>query len=325
MADHTEKPNLPWMMRFKLFIGSFLYQLCLRSDGTINRRLLSFFDPKMPAASAVVGGISVSSSDISVDPSRDLWFRLFFPSTAAAKLPLIVYFHGGGFSCFSADSKVCDDFCRTLAGELPAVVASVNYRLAPEHKCPSQYDDGFDAVKFISEKGYHILPPSTDLERCFLAGDSAGGNIAHHVAVRAGRDGIKLAGVVAVQPFFGGEERTESEVRLAKAHVLTAEGADALWRGFLPAGADRNHPAARVFGGGDDELMKSVEFPRTLVVVGGLDPLQDWQRKYVKWLEKCGKQVELIEYAHAFHSFYSFQELHDFGLLLQDVRGFIAK
>lgn len=327
MADHDAKPSLPLMMRLKFFIGSFMFNRCLRSDGTINRRLLNLFDPKIPAA----GGTPVSSSDISVDPSRELWFRLFVPSsTTADKLPLIIYFHGGGFSCFSPHSKVCDDFCRALATRIPAVVASVNYRLAPEHKCPRQYDDGFDALKFINDTAYDNLPSNTDLERCFLAGDSAGGNIAHHVAVRAGRDRdaldkMRLVGIVAVQPFFGGEERTESEVRLAKGPVLTADGADALWRMFLPTGANRDHAAVNVFGGGDGDDIESVEFPRALVVVGGLDPLQDWQRRYARGLSKRGKQVELVEYGNAFHSFYAFQELPEFEFLVRDVRAFINK
>ncbi|KAI3454324.1 hypothetical protein Pfo_010987 [Paulownia fortunei] len=334
MADCKPNPDLPLLMKLKLSFGSFLFQFCQRPDGTINRRLLNLLDPKTSADSTViVGEIPVSSSDISIDPSRDLWLRLFVPTTTK-KLPLIVYFHGGGFSCFSPHSKTCDDFCRTLAGEMPAIVASINYRLAPEHKYPCQYEDGFDALKFINTKNYAILPANTDLSKCFLAGDSAGGNIAHHVALRASQkcqvfDKLVLAGLVAVQPFFGGEERTESELRLTKAPVINADAADTLWSMFLPAGADRNHPAVNVFGGRDDtrivECMKSIEFPSTLVIVGGYDPLQDWQKRYGEGLEKCGKEVELVEYPNAFHSFYAFKELPEFGLFIEDVRKFINK
>lgn len=93
-----------------------------------------------------------------------------------------------------------------------------------------------------------------------------------------------------MQPFFGGEERTESEVRLTAAPMINVKRTDSMWREFLPEGADRNHPAANVFGGGD----AAVDFPSTLVIVGGNDPLQDWQRRYVEWLSRCGKKVELI-------------------------------
>ncbi|CAN1336082.1 Probable carboxylesterase 18 [Linum perenne] len=85
-----------------------------------------------------------------------------------------------------ADSKFYDLFCRSMARETPAVVVSVNYRLAPEHRCPRQYEDGFDALKFVDEE-YNV---DVDFGRCFLAGDSAGGNLAHHVAVRAASSGL---------------------------------------------------------------------------------------------------------------------------------------
>lgn len=70
---------------------------------------------------------------------------------------------------------------------MPAIVVSVNYRLAPEHKYPAQYDDCFDVVKFLDEDSDRrkFLPENADLSSCFLAGDSAGANIAHHVAKRA--------------------------------------------------------------------------------------------------------------------------------------------
>lgn len=122
-------------------------------------------------------------------------------------------------------------------------------------------------MRFINDRTYDILPANTDVERCFLAGDSAGGNIAHHVAVEAGQgrralDKIKLAGFVAVQPFFGGEERTEAELRLAKGPVLTAEITDAMWRMFLPVGADRNHPVVNVF-----HYKKNAEYRRNFLSV----------------------------------------------------------
>ncbi|GFP88508.1 probable carboxylesterase 18, partial [Phtheirospermum japonicum] len=209
----------------------------------------------------------------------------------------------------------------------PAVVASVNYRLSPEHKYPSQYDDGLDALRFIDAQNYDVLPAAADLSRCFVMGDSSGGNIAHHVTVRALRAGsrfekLRIAGVIGVQPFFGGEERTESELRLARAAVIDVEKTDAMWRSFLPEGADRNHPAAYVFGG---PVLKDVEFPRTLVIVGGYDPLQDWHRKYIEWLKGCGTRVEVTEYPNAFHAFYCFSELPEFALLLDDVASFIRK
>ncbi|XP_051136725.1 probable carboxylesterase 18 [Andrographis paniculata] len=330
MGGGQRPDNLPLILRLKLSVGSFLLRLLVRPDGTVRRRLLTFIDTKIPPNStAVDNGVNVSAADISVDPSRNLWFRLFAVPAARATepLPLIIYFHGGGFAIMSPDSRACDGLCRTLAAELPAVVASVNYRLTPDHKYPCQYDDGFDALQFIAERASEILPANTDTSRCFLAGDSAGGNIAHHVALRASENPGKLAvaGIVAVQPFFGGEERTESELRLSKALLLTAEGTDLMWRMFLPAGADRDHPAANVLGGREaaEQMAALGRFPRSMVVVGGYDPLQDRQRKYAERLKECGKEVELVEFPDAFHGFYSFPELPEFPRLVQHFRDFL--
>ncbi|KAK6148211.1 hypothetical protein DH2020_019123 [Rehmannia glutinosa] len=338
MADNkntkSQPAGLPFITRLKLLIVASSRNLYIRPDGTINRRIFSLIDIKASApATKLINGTAISTSDVPVDPTRDLWFRLFTPSTTNTNnsnsnksLPLIVYFHGGGFMSYGADSKSFDDLCSNLAAKVPAVIASINYRLAPEHKYPSQYDDAFDALKFIDTQNYAVLPACTDFNKCFIAGDSAGGNIAHHVTVRALQnacefDKIKITCIIALQPFFGGEELTESEIRLTKAPMIDVKRTDLMWRNFLPEGANRNHPAAHVLG----TELKNLDFPETFVIVGGNDPLQDWQRRYVEGLKNCGKQVEYIEYPNAFHGFYGFPELPENALLFEDVASFIRK
>lgn len=103
-------------------------------------------------------------------------------------IPVIVYFHGGGFSFFSASSPPYDALCRRISREICAVVVSVNYRLAPEHKYPAAYDDGINVLRFLDSDRIGSIETVTDLQldfgNCFVAGDSAGGNIVHHVARR---------------------------------------------------------------------------------------------------------------------------------------------
>ncbi|PIN19427.1 Arylacetamide deacetylase [Handroanthus impetiginosus] len=332
------QPELPIKTRFKLHILALARNFYIRRDGTINRRILSFIDVKASArATRFINTTRVSTSDISVDLSRTLWFRLFVPKNGIDSdklLPLIVYFHGGGFTNYGPDSKSFDNLCSHLAAKVPAVVVSVNYRLAPEHKYPSQYDDGFDALKFIDAQKDGVLPANTNFKNCFVGGDSAGGNIAHHVTVRALENSnqfekIRITGILLLQPFFGGEERTESELRLINAPMIDVKRTDLMWRNFLPTDADRNHPAANVFGGGVNSeaaaALKNLDFPSTLVIMGGNDPLHDWQRRYVGGLKNCEKQVELIEYPNAFHGFYAFPEVPEFGLLIDNVKNFIQK
>ncbi|XP_062020593.1 probable carboxylesterase 18 [Rosa rugosa] len=318
---------LPWRTRISLSLLSKLTDAARRQNGTINRRLMSLLDLRSSATpSAPYKG--VTTSDVTVDQTRNLWFRLFVPSTTSsppASLPVVVFFHGGGFSFLSPDSYAYDAVCRKFARQIPAVVVSVNYRLSPEHGYPCQYDDGLDVLKFLDQNP-DSLPDLADRSRCFLAGDSAGANIAHHVAVRACLEPfrfVKPVGLISIQPFFGGEERTESEIRLEGAPLVSVTRTDWLWKAFLPAGSSRDHEAANV-GGPNAVDITGLEYPATIVFVGGLDPLQDWQRRYCEWLRKSGKEAKLIEYPSMVHAFYVFPELPESNQLFSQVKDFVA-
>lgn len=129
---------------------------------------------------------------------------------------------------------------------------------------------------------------------------------------------------MAIQPFYGGEERTESELRIVGASMLNLERTDWMWKAFLPVGSDRDHEAANVSGPRSADISR-LDFPGTLVVVGGFDPLHDWQRRYCDWLKRNGKWVKLVEYPNAFHGFYGFPRLAESSLLIHEIRDFIEK
>ncbi|KAL0540559.1 hypothetical protein IC582_020567 [Cucumis melo] len=326
--------KLPLKFRILLHFHSFASSISRRSNVTVNRFFMSFFDPKFSPSSKPRNG--VSTYDVVFDPSHNLWFRLFLPSSSSADknvtdLPVVVYYHGGGFVFFSANSMAYDDFCRRLARELRVAVVSVNYRLSPEHRCPIPYEDGFDALKFLDGMDLDDggFPVKFDVSRCFLAGDSAGGNLTHHVAVRAGGYNfkkLKIKGIIAIQPFFGGEERVESEIKFSKSPMLNLKQSDWYWKAFLPKGCDRNHPAAHVFGPGAGDDISKVKFPATLLILGGKDQLVDWGKRYYEWLkDECGKEVDLVEYPNAIHGFYIVPELKDSSLLIKDMNDFIHK
>ncbi|CAH9142995.1 unnamed protein product [Cuscuta epithymum] len=330
------KPSIPWWIRLYLSAYSAITDASRRRNGTVNRRLLSMFIVKSPPTRNPVNG--VKSSDVTVDPSRDLWFRLFVPTSTDAQdsdsLPVIVFFHGGGFAFLSADTKEYDAVCRRIARKVMAVVVSVNYRLAPEHRYPAQFDDGFDVLKFLDdEQSKGILPGNADISRCFLAGDSAGANLAHNVARRASEASfreLKVIGVVAIQPFFGGVKRTAAERRLVKVDpVVSVELTDWAWKAFLPATGegmvvDRDHEVANVSGPRAVDISK-LDFPATMVVVSGFDPLQDWQRRYYEWLKRSGKETYLLEYPNMIHAFYLFPQLPESLHVIQQVKDFIHK
>lgn len=166
------------------------------------------------------------------------------------------------------------------------------------------------------------------MSRCFLAGDSAGGNIAHHVAKIASEKTtmlrkVRVVGLIAIQPFFGGEERTEAEIRLVNLPLVSVSRSDWAWKAFLPSGSNRDHEAANVSGPNSVDISGLENFPKTLVVVGGFDPLKDWQRRYYNWLKKSGKEAYLKEYPDSIHAFYIFPELPECSSLFAQVVEFI--
>lgn len=325
----NSRPTLPWKTRIQVALLSAVTDASIRRDGTVNRRLINFFDAHAKPDPNPIRG--VRTADFSLNNS--LWVRVFSPAAGdrSAALPVVVFFHGGGFVFLSAASKAYDAVCRRFARNLPAVVVSVNYRLAPEHRFPTAYEDGTDVLRWLDrDPTCSGFAPDADPARVFLAGDSAGGNIAHHVAVRFSQissetRSVRLIGLVSIQPFFGGKERTDSEVRLEGAPIVSSWRTDLMWKAFLPPGSDRDHPAANVWGPKSEVEMAGVEYPATLVVVGGMDPLQERQRRYAGWLEEMGKEVRSVEYENAIHAFYVFPELPETPLLLAELKAFVLK
>ncbi|KAG2556744.1 probable carboxylesterase 18 [Panicum virgatum] len=320
-------PPMPWRTRLAVLAAGYVTDATRRADGTVNRRLLGVLDKGVAASAAPRHG--VASRDVVLDAAVPLRARLFHPAAARRPLPVVVFFHGGGFAYLSAASPAYDAACRRIARHAAAAVLSVDYRRAPEHRCPAAYDDGLAALRFLDDPANAAAAdPPLDPARCFLAGDSAGGNIAHHVARRYALDpsrfaAVRLRGLVAIQPFFGGEERTPAELRLDGAPIVSVARTDWMWRAFLPPGADRAHeacsPDAAVAG-----LEAAPAFPPATVVVGGYDPLQDWQRRYCDALRGKGKEVRVLEYPGAIHAFYVFPEFADAKDLMLRIKDIVA-
>ncbi|OVA07482.1 Alpha/beta hydrolase fold-3 [Macleaya cordata] len=330
MATKSTSPDLPSKTRIMFAYQTAVTDASRRSNGTVNRRFLNifnFFLKISPNEKPIQG---VKTLDITVDQSKNLFFRLFIPTKTPSDvtLPVIIYFHGGGFSFLSPDFFIYDRFCRRFARKIPAIVVSVSYRLSPEYRFPTQYEDGLQSLRFLDGNNFQAFPANADLSKCFLAGDSAGGNLAHHVAVRFAETEfrqVRVIGLIAIQPFFGGEERTESEKRLVNVPVVSIKRTDWQWKAFLPEGADRDHEAVNVFGPKSADISGLTKFPATLVVTGGFDPLQDWQKRYYEGLKRFGKEAYLVEYPRAIHLFYGFPELPESSMLINEMKNFIEK
>ncbi|KAK1626131.1 hypothetical protein QYE76_000446 [Lolium multiflorum] len=212
----------------------------------------------------------VGSADCTVDPSRGLWARVFSPRAAPSPrppLPLVVYFHSGGFAVFSAGQCYFDPFCRRLCRGVGAVVVSVQYRLAPEYPYPAAADDATGTLLFIDANGFPGLDDGVPVDLDLQLLPRRGERWWHHNPERGQPLGcshapprLQLRACASpascpccgkyrtlILPFFGGEERTESELRLdGVAPIVNLRRSDFWWKAFLPAGATRDQSAAHM-------------------------------------------------------------------------------
>ncbi|GLT42547.1 hypothetical protein SLA2020_165400 [Shorea laevis] len=310
------------------------YNILRRPDGTFNRDLAEFLDRKVQANTIPVDG--VFSFD-HVDRATGLLNRVYMlapqneaqrgivdlekPLSTTEIVPVIIFFHGGSFSHSSANSAIYDTFCRRLVNLCKAVVVSVNYRRSPEHRYPCAYDDGWAALKWVKSRTW--LQSGKDSQvYVYLAGDSSGGNIVHHVAVRAAEAEVKVLGNILLHPMFGGQDRTESEKRLDGKYFVTVQDRDWYWRAFLPEGEDRDHPACNPFGPRGKSI-EGLKFPKSLVVVAGLDLSQDWQLAYVEGLKRSGHDVKLLFLKQATVGFYFLPNNDHFYCLMEKIKTFV--
>ncbi|KAL3517054.1 hypothetical protein ACH5RR_023956 [Cinchona calisaya] len=277
-------------------------KVVLNPDGSLTRFLHL---PTTPATGEENTQASVVSKDVTLNDQNKTWLRIYRPSKlpsndkSIARLPIIIFFHGGGWIQFSVEQTVIHEHCNQLSGEVTAIVVAVEYRPAPESRLPAQYDDATDAIFWVKNQaidpnGDKWLKEFGDLSRCYLYGVSCGANMAFNAALRlvdANLEPVKIGGMILNQPFFGGKKRTKSELKLATDFYFPLPVIDLLWELALPKGTDRDHRFCNPFiDGPNKEKIKSLG--RCLVIGFGGDPLIERQQDFVQMLLMQGVLVE---------------------------------
>lgn len=247
---------------------------------------------------------AVLSKDVTLDPKKQTWLRLYIPNlpSPTAKLPLILYYHGGGFVFCNADTSVYDVFCKGLVEKLGAVVISLDYRLAPEHRLPTAYDDAVDGFSWVTKTHDEWVMKYVDLNNCYIGGTSAGANLAYHAGSRfAAAAGefkpLNIRGVILHHPYFSGVKRTESEEKLKDDPLLPLYAIDQMFDLSLPKGVDHDHEYSNPMGngGGSSYVDRMKEMGWRVLVTGCYDdPLVDAGLDCAKVLE--GKGVGTLRF-----------------------------
>ncbi|KAF5192487.1 Acetyl esterase [Thalictrum thalictroides] len=284
----------------------------------------------------------VICKDVVIDTStNNVWARVYVPQSQGQQHPLLVYFHGGGFCVGSASWSCYHEFLAKLASISCCVIISVNYRLAPENRLPAAYEDGFKALMWVKQQALNKLNDQRwwcsqcNFSRVFIAGDSAGANIAHHIATRAGSQSNSLSplyikGTILIQPFFGGEERTNSERYMVQPpnSALSLTASDVYWRLSLPIGANRDNQWCNPLAKGATRL-EDLKLPPTMVCISEMDILKDRNMEFFNAMNRAGKKVEHVLYTGVGHAF---QVLHNSKLsqprtneMMYHIKGFINR
>jgi acetyl esterase len=227
-------------------------------------------------------------------PGGPLPVRIYRPREGV--LPLLVYYHGGGWVVGDLDSH--DSVCRDLALAGDCVVMAVDYRLSPEHRFPAAPDDCLAALRWAAG---HAAELGIDASRIVVAGDSAGGNLATVTAMRA-RDegGPGLAGQLLIYPVTAHyNPATPSMIENAEGYFLTRDAMIFFIDQYLADPSHAAHPHFAVIGAPDLSRL-----PPAYVITAQYDPLRDEGEAYAARLGEAGVKVQHHRYDGMIHGFF---------------------
>jgi acetyl esterase len=233
-----------------------------------------------------------SVSDLTIEgPNGQILLRVYRPHTDR-DLPTVAFFHGGGWVVGSLDSH--DGLCRALAKRASVLVVAVDYRLAPEHPFPAGLEDAWAATKWLSQTATRF-GGRTDI--LVVAGDSAGGNLAASVALRARDKKLPLALQLLVYPVMDCDFDRQSYRQYAEGYGLTRDAMMWFWDQYAPL-PDRFSPEASPLRADD-----ICGIAPALIVTAEFDPLRDEGEEYARRHLAAGVPVELRRYDGLIHGF----------------------
>ena len=241
---------------------------------------------------------AVTMKNILVDGGKSkIVATVFKPADATGSLPVIVYFHGGGFVI--ANNSTYAASAEMLAKEVGAVVVSVEYGKAPEHKFPAAHDDAVAAYTWVTQNAASL---GGDPKKIALVGESAGGNLAANVAIAArDRNLNKPVCEVIVYPMAGTNLETASYKMADSSGVkpLNKPMMEWFYKNLTNTSAEMHDPRLDIVGKADLHGLS----PAT-VITAEIDPLHDEGVALADKLKQAGVQVEVHDYKGVTHEFF---------------------
>lgn len=232
-------------------------------------------------------------------PAGEVPLRIYRPQ-ASGPHPVVVFFHGGGWVI--GDLDTADAACRDLCETAGCVVASVDYRLAPEHRFPAAVDDCYAALEWVAANGGELGGNG----RLAVAGESAGGNLAAVLSLKARDeaaskiDGPQIDFQLLLYPVVDHDLSRPSYVDNGSGYILETPTMHWFWDHYCPDPASRSHPYASPLKADDHSGL-----PPALVMTAEFDPLRDEGNLYAETLAAAGTQAEAICYDGLVHDFFA--------------------
>ena len=227
--------------------------------------------------------------------------RIFLPGQETNhRLPVLLFFHGGGWVTGNIESY--SPVCRALAQAVGCVVASVDYRLAPEYPFPTGLEDCYCAMQELLKNPWLLRARREDVT---VIGDSAGGNLAAAASLMAfARGGLIPERQILIYPATADDHSENSPFpsvhENGEGYLLTSKRVCDYMDLYLPEGESRRDPYAAPLNAPD--LSKQ---PRTLVITAEYDPLRDEGEAYARRLREAGVPTQLYRMPDALHGFFS--------------------
>jgi len=285
------------------------------------RKVLS----NLQAAEVAKLSADIEDLNISVGSIGQISIRIIKPKGNKEILPIVMYFHGGGWVLGGKDTH--DRLVREIANGANAAVVFVNFTPSPEAKYPAPIEEAYAATKYIAEHGKNF---NLDTSRLAVAGDSVGGNMAAAVILLAKeRGGPKIDYQVLFYPVTDANFDTPSYQQFAKDIWLTREAMKWFWNNYLPDEKARKQPTASPLHASIDQLKGQ---PPALIITDENDVLRDEGEAYAHKLIQAGVNVTAVRYLGTIHDFLMLNALAGtpatcsaIGLANENLRNVFAK